>query len=93
MIYGFLCGTSLYQFTPRGTEVILDGIPWGIPFIAIFNAVYLFLRAREYYIAGRIFNPRSAMTKAFSIAIFANFIVYLTILVSEIDYRNNRPPL
>jgi hypothetical protein len=45
-------GTIIYQFTPDGKKVIIDGISWRFPLLGLLNAVYVNLWASNYYVFG-----------------------------------------
>ena len=47
-----MLGTVIYQFTETGKRVIIDGIAWRLPLLAVLNAVYVSVWARGYYIVG-----------------------------------------
>ncbi|KAF9037463.1 hypothetical protein BJ165DRAFT_1353298 [Panaeolus papilionaceus] len=40
VIHSLLFGTLIYQFFPRGKEIIVDGIAWRFSCLAILNAIY-----------------------------------------------------
>ena len=52
LIHLLLLGTIIYQFFPTGKAVIVDGIGWRLPLLAVLNAIYVNLWARHYYIPG-----------------------------------------
>jgi hypothetical protein len=45
-------GTIIYQFTPEGKKIIVDGISWRFPLLGLLNAVYVNLWASNYYVFG-----------------------------------------
>ncbi|EIW85469.1 hypothetical protein CONPUDRAFT_135209 [Coniophora puteana RWD-64-598 SS2] len=51
-----LLGVVLYQFTPNGQRVVIDGIGWRFPALAVLNAIFVVLRAERVYIASFIFS-------------------------------------
>ncbi|KIM27030.1 hypothetical protein M408DRAFT_16712 [Serendipita vermifera MAFF 305830] len=55
LIHLLLLGYLIYQFTGSGKEVIIRGIRWRFPLIAVLSAIYIHVRAREYYIVAFIF--------------------------------------
>lgn len=52
LIHVLLLGTIIYQFFPQGKRVIIDGISWRFPLLAVLNAVYVNLWATRHYIIG-----------------------------------------
>ena len=52
LIHLLLLGTIIYQFFEGGKQVIIDGIGWRLPLLAVLNAVYVNVWARHYYIVG-----------------------------------------
>jgi len=50
-----LLGTIIYQFTPEGKKVIIDGIHWRFALLAILNAAYVRLWASGHYVVAFIF--------------------------------------
>lgn len=52
LIHLLLLGTVIYQFFDGGKRVIIDGISWRLPLLAVLNAVYVNVWARHYYIVG-----------------------------------------
>jgi hypothetical protein len=50
LIHLLLFGTIVYQFTPDGKKVIIDGISWRFPLLALLNAVYVNLWASKQYV-------------------------------------------
>jgi len=55
LIHLLLLGTIIYQFTPEGKKVIIDGIHWRFALLAILNAVYVKLWASHQYVVAFIF--------------------------------------
>lgn len=55
LIHLLLLGTIIYQFFEGGKQVIVDGVSWRFPLLAVLNAIYVHLWARHYYIAAFIF--------------------------------------
>ncbi|OSD01344.1 hypothetical protein PYCCODRAFT_1468775 [Trametes coccinea BRFM310] len=55
LIHLLLLGTIIYQFFDGGKQVIIDGISWRLPLLAVLNAIYVNLWARHYYIAAFVF--------------------------------------
>lgn len=52
LIHLLLLGTIIYQFFDGGKQVIIDGIGWRLPLLAVLNAVYVNVWARHYYVVG-----------------------------------------
>jgi hypothetical protein len=50
VIHLLLLGTVIYQFFPAGKHTIIDGISWRLPLLAVLNAIYVNVWARQYYI-------------------------------------------
>ncbi|EKM80805.1 hypothetical protein AGABI1DRAFT_112533 [Agaricus bisporus var. burnettii JB137-S8] len=55
LIHLLLLGTVIYQFFPQGKRVIIDGISWRFPLLAVLNAIYVNLWASKHYIIAFIF--------------------------------------
>jgi hypothetical protein len=55
LIHLLLLGFLIYQFTDAGKEVIVDGIGWRFPLLAVLNAIYVNVWARGHYIVAFIF--------------------------------------
>jgi hypothetical protein len=55
LIHLLLLGTVIYQFTPAGKRVIIDGISWRFPLLGVLNVVYTNLWASAHYIPAFIF--------------------------------------
>ncbi|KAF8160930.1 hypothetical protein B0H34DRAFT_358086 [Crassisporium funariophilum] len=55
LIHILLLGTVIYQFFPAGKKVIIDGISWRFPLLAILNAIYVNLWATHHYIIAFVF--------------------------------------
>ncbi|TFK88999.1 hypothetical protein K466DRAFT_546066 [Polyporus arcularius HHB13444] len=56
LIHLLLLGTVIYQFFDGGKQVIIDGIGWRLPLLAVLNAVYVNVWARHYYIVAFVFS-------------------------------------
>ncbi|KAG6827959.1 hypothetical protein H0H87_003260, partial [Tephrocybe sp. NHM501043] len=50
LIHILLLGTVIYQFFPSGKRVIVDGISWRFPLLAILNSIYVNLWASHHFI-------------------------------------------
>ena len=50
LIHFLLLGYIIYQFFDSGKEVIIDGIGWRFPILAVFNAFYVGVWARGHYV-------------------------------------------
>lgn len=57
LIHILLLGAIVYQFFPSGKRVIVDGISWRFPLLAILNAVYVNVWSRQHYIVGKCTCP------------------------------------
>lgn len=55
LIHLLLLGSMVYQFFPAGKRVIIDGIAWRFPLLAVLNAIYVNLWVRQHYIVAFIF--------------------------------------
>ncbi|KIM21065.1 hypothetical protein M408DRAFT_333659 [Serendipita vermifera MAFF 305830] len=55
LIHLLLLGYLVYQFTDSGKDVIIDGIGWRFPLLAVLNAVYVNVWASGHYIVAFIF--------------------------------------
>jgi len=55
LIHFLLLGTVIYQFFPTGKVVIIDGISWRFPLLAVLNAVYVNLWSKHHYVFSFIF--------------------------------------
>ncbi|EPT04974.1 hypothetical protein FOMPIDRAFT_1021710 [Fomitopsis schrenkii] len=55
LIHLLLLGTIIYQFFDGGKKVIIDGIGWRLPLLAVLNAVYVHLWATHYYVIAFVF--------------------------------------
>ncbi|PAV14616.1 membrane permease [Pyrrhoderma noxium] len=55
LIHFLLLGAVIYQFFPQGKRVIIDGVSWRFPLLAVLNAVYVNVWARQYYVVAFIF--------------------------------------
>lgn len=52
LIHLLLLGAIVYQFFPQGKRVIIDGISWRFPLLAVLNAIYVHVWSRQHYIVG-----------------------------------------
>jgi len=57
LIHILLLGTIVYQFFPSGKHVIIDGVSWRFPLLAVLNAIYVNLWASHHYTIGIHFLP------------------------------------
>ncbi|KAH9988752.1 hypothetical protein BJV77DRAFT_1020433 [Russula vinacea] len=55
LIHLLLLGTIIYQFTPEGKKVIIDGISWRFALLAVLNSFYVKSWASSHYVAAFIF--------------------------------------
>jgi len=55
LIHLLLLGTIIYQFFPNGKQVIIDGVSWRFPLLALLNTIYVNLWASHHYIIAFIF--------------------------------------
>ena len=55
LVHLLLLGLVFYQFTNTGKELIVDGIGWRLPLLAVLNAVYVSVWAHGHYIVAFIF--------------------------------------
>lgn len=55
LIHLLLLGTIIYQFTSHGKDVIIDGINWRFPLLAVLNVVYVNTWASGHYIVAFVF--------------------------------------
>lgn len=55
LIHLLLLGTIIYQFFDAGKQVIIDGISWRLPLLAVLNAIYINLWATHHYVVGACF--------------------------------------
>jgi len=55
VIHFLLLGAMIYQFFDAGKRVIIDGISWRYPLLAILTAVYVTIWAHGHYIVAFIF--------------------------------------
>lgn len=51
-----MLGTIIYQFFPGGKAVVIDGISWRFPLLAVLNVIYVNLWASHHYIPAFIFS-------------------------------------
>ncbi|THH29861.1 hypothetical protein EUX98_g4335 [Antrodiella citrinella] len=56
LIHLLLLGTIIYQFFEGGKRVIVDGISWRLPLLAVLNAIYVNLWSSHYYIVAFVFS-------------------------------------
>lgn len=49
LIHFLLLGYILYQFTPVGKKITIDGVGWRFPLLAVLNIAYVHLWSRRYY--------------------------------------------
>lgn len=54
LIHLLLLGTIVYQFFPSGKRVVIDGISWRLPLLAVLNAIYVNVWARGHYVVGEL---------------------------------------
>lgn len=50
LIHLLLLGAIIYQFFPGGKRVIIDGISWRFPLLAVLNAIYVNVWIKQHYI-------------------------------------------
>jgi len=55
LIHLLLLGLIFYQFTDAGKTVIIDGIGWRLPFLAVLNAIYVSVWAHGHHIIAFLF--------------------------------------
>lgn len=55
LIHLLLLGTIIYQFTSHGKDVIVDGIGWRLPLLAVLNVIYVNVWARGHHIVALVF--------------------------------------
>jgi len=55
LIHLLLLGTVVYQFTANGKRVIVDGVGWRLPLLAVLNSIYINTWATGHYIVAFIF--------------------------------------
>ena len=55
LIHLLLLGYIIYQFFPAGKRVIIDGISWRFPLLAVLTSVYVNVWASRYYVVAFIF--------------------------------------
>jgi len=56
LIHFLLLGTVIYQFFAPGKQVIIDGISWRFPLLALLNAIYVNLWGSGHYVWAFIFS-------------------------------------
>jgi len=54
LIHLLLLGTVIYQFTPEGKKVIIDGISWRFALLAVLNGAYVKFWASHHYVVAFI---------------------------------------
>ncbi|KAH9949008.1 hypothetical protein B0H21DRAFT_731178 [Amylocystis lapponica] len=94
LIHLLLLGTVIYQFFDGGKQVIIDGISWRFPLLAVLNAIYINLWASRHYIPGRshpilhiyyivkkYHEPRSVSDEVFVHLPFSLYHGWTTVLV------------
>ncbi|EJC99844.1 uncharacterized protein FOMMEDRAFT_136431 [Fomitiporia mediterranea MF3/22] len=55
LIHVLLLGFIVYQFFPSGKRVIIDGVSWRFPLLAVLNAIYISLWSHQRYVASFFF--------------------------------------
>ncbi|KNZ77775.1 hypothetical protein J132_03833, partial [Termitomyces sp. J132] len=55
LIHTLLLGTVIYQFFPAGKRVIVDGISWRFPLLAVLNAMYIYFSSRHSFYLELVF--------------------------------------
>ncbi|THH03977.1 hypothetical protein EW145_g5859 [Phellinidium pouzarii] len=55
LIHLLLLGAIIYQFFPNGKRVIVDGISWRFPLLAVLNAIYVNVWTRQHYVVAFVF--------------------------------------
>ena len=88
LIHVLLLGTVIYQFFPQGKRVIIDGISWRFPLLAVLNAVYVNLWATQHYIIGMapprfLYFSLTYGTLAFVFALFVSSAVTVRLSLSQ----------
>jgi len=56
LIHLCLLGTVVYQFTDKGKAIIIDGLGWRLPILALLNAVYTYVWGRNHYVVAFILS-------------------------------------
>jgi len=56
VIHLLMLGTIIYQFFDAGKAVIIDGISWRFPLLAVLNSIYINFWAKEHYIIAFVFS-------------------------------------
>ena len=79
LIHLLLLGTIIYQFTPEGKKVVIDGIHWRFAFLAILNAVYVRLWASRQYVIGAC-SPRGGRACQANKGSQHSFLPFLSVL-------------
>ncbi|KAG6898134.1 hypothetical protein C0992_004850 [Termitomyces sp. T32_za158] len=94
LIHLLLLGTVIYQFFPAGKRVIVDGISWRFPLLAILNSIYVNLWASHhfvlafvlalfhiYYIVKKHHSPQETADELFIHLPFSLYHGWTTVLV------------
>lgn len=55
LVHLLLLGFIIYQFFPAGKRVIIDGIGWRFPLLAVLNAIYINVWSHHSYIVAFVF--------------------------------------
>ncbi|KAF8491543.1 hypothetical protein JB92DRAFT_3006028 [Gautieria morchelliformis] len=55
LVHLLLLGAIVYQFFDEGKRIIIDGIGWRFPLLAVLNSIYVNLWGHQYYILAFIF--------------------------------------
>lgn len=56
LIHLLLLGTMVYQFTARGTQVVVNSINWRFALLGVLNSVYVYLWTRHWYVPAFILS-------------------------------------
>ncbi|KAJ7647587.1 hypothetical protein FB45DRAFT_893845 [Roridomyces roridus] len=56
LIHLLLLGTIIYQFFDSGKGVIIDGISWRLPLLAVLQSIYVNVWIKEHYIVAFVFS-------------------------------------
>lgn len=62
VIHLLMLGTIIYQFFDAGKAVIIDGISWRFPLLAVLNSIYINVWAKEHYIVAFVFSLLMSFT-------------------------------
>jgi hypothetical protein len=82
LIHILLLGTIIYQFTPEGKKIIIDGIHWRFALLAILNAAYVRLWASGHYVIGAC-SPRRGRVRQANKDLQHSFLRFLSVLLSR----------